>query len=81
MGRTLKDILSCGLFSNSLKHGNISTNNITTRKCEHHYHSNNGSKEEPTIIWDGCQGCIHLTNNPYQNRPRTQQFSIKMASF
>jgi hypothetical protein len=30
--RTLKDILSCGLFPNSLKHGNISNNNITTRK-------------------------------------------------
>jgi hypothetical protein len=43
MGNTVKYILSCDLFPNSLKHGIISTHNIATRKCEHHYHSNNES--------------------------------------
>jgi hypothetical protein len=43
MRRTLKDILSCGLFPNSLKLNNISNNNITTRKFQHHYHFNNKS--------------------------------------
>jgi hypothetical protein len=47
MRRTLKDILSCGLFPNSLKVNNLSTNNITTQKIEHHYHSNNESKLQP----------------------------------
>jgi hypothetical protein len=69
--RTMKDILSCGLFPNSLKVNNLSTNNITTRKFEHHYHSNNGSKLEQSIIWEDNQVCIHLANDPLQNRPRT----------
>jgi hypothetical protein len=47
MCRTLKDILSCGLFPNSLKVDIISTNNITTRKFEHLYHSNYEYKLEP----------------------------------
>jgi hypothetical protein len=51
MRRTLKDILSCSLFPNSLKINDLSTNNITTRKFERHYHSNNESKLEPSIIW------------------------------
>jgi hypothetical protein len=52
MRRTLKDILSCGVFPNSLKLNNISNNNITTRNFEHHYHSNNESKLEPSIMWE-----------------------------
>jgi hypothetical protein len=44
---TLKDILSCGLFPNSLKVNNISNNNIMARKFEHHYHANNEFKLEP----------------------------------
>jgi hypothetical protein len=56
MRRTLKDMFSCGLFPNSLKVDNLSTNNITTRKFEHHYHSNNESKLEPSIIWEDNQG-------------------------
>jgi hypothetical protein len=47
---TLKDILACRLFPNSLKVDSLSTNNITTQKFEHHYHSNNESKLEPSII-------------------------------
>jgi hypothetical protein len=81
MRRTLKDILSCGLFCNSLKLNNISNNNIMTRKCEHHNHSNNGSKLEPYIIWEDNQGCIHIANDPLQNRPRTKHISIKWHHF
>jgi hypothetical protein len=81
MRRTLKDILSFGLFPNSLKHGYISHNNITTKKIEHHYHSNNESKREPSIIWEDSQGCIHLANNSLQNRPRTKHISIKWHHF
>jgi hypothetical protein len=81
MRRTLKDILSCGLFPYSLKHGNISTNIITTRKSEHHYHSNNESKLEPSILWEDNQGCIHLANDPLHNRPRTKHISIKWHHF
>jgi hypothetical protein len=44
--RTLNDILSCGIFPNSLKVDNLSTNNIKTRTFEHHYHANNKSKLE-----------------------------------
>jgi hypothetical protein len=40
MRRILKYILSCSLFPNSLKINSLSANNITTRKFEHHYHSN-----------------------------------------
>jgi hypothetical protein len=47
MRRIMKDILSCGLFPDSLKINSLSTNNITTRKFEHHYHSNIKSKLEP----------------------------------
>jgi hypothetical protein len=71
--RTLKDILSCGIFPNSLKINNISNNNITAQKNEHHYHSNNESKLEPSIIWEDNQGFIHLANDSLQNRPRTKQ--------
>jgi hypothetical protein len=81
MRRTIKDILSCGLFPNSLKVDNLSPNNITTRKFEHHYHSNNKSKLEPLIIWEDNQGCIHLANDPLQNRPRTKHISIKWHPF
>jgi hypothetical protein len=81
MRRTLKDILSCGLVPNSLKVDNLSTNNITTRKFEHHYHSNNESKLERSIIWEDNQGCIHLANDPLQNRPRTKHISIKWHHF
>jgi hypothetical protein len=81
MHRTLKYILSCGLFPNSLKLNNISNNNITTRKCEHHYHSNNESKLEPSIIWEDNQDCILLANNLLQNRPRTKHVSIKWHHF
>jgi hypothetical protein len=81
MCKTLKDILSCGLFPNSLKHGNISNKNITARKFEHHYHSNNESKLEPSIIWKDNQGVIHLANDPLQNRPRTKRISIKWQFF
>jgi hypothetical protein len=72
MCRTLKDILSCGLFPDSLKIDSLSTNNITTRKFKHHYHSNNESKLESSIIWEDNQRCIHLANDPLQNRPRTK---------
>jgi hypothetical protein len=79
--RTLKDILSCGLFPNSLKINSRSTNNITTRKFEHHYHSNSEYKLEPSIIWEDNQGCIHLANDLLQNRPRTKHISIKWHHF
>jgi hypothetical protein len=81
MHRTLKDILSCGIFPNSLKVNNLSTNNITTRKFEHHYNSNNEYKLERSIIWEDNQGCIHLANDPFQNRPRTKHTSIKLHHF
>jgi hypothetical protein len=81
MSRTLKDILSCGLLTTSLKHGNISNNNITTRESEHHYHSKNESKLEPSIIWEDIQRCIHLANDPLQNIPRTKHISIKWHHF
>jgi hypothetical protein len=81
MRRILKDILSCGLFPNSLKINSLSTNNITTRKFEHHYHSNSKSKLEPSIIWEDNQGCIHLANDPLQNRPITKHISIKWHHF
>jgi hypothetical protein len=81
MRRTLKDIFSCGIFPNSLKVNNLSTNNVTTRKFEHHYHSKNESKLEPSIIWEDNQGCIHLANDPSQNRPRTKHISIKWRHF
>jgi hypothetical protein len=81
MRRTFKYILFCVLFPNSLKHGNISTNNITTRKFEHHYHSNNEFKLEPSIIWEDNQCCIYLANDPLQNRPLTKHISIKWHHF
>jgi hypothetical protein len=81
MHRTLKDILSCGIFPNSLKVDNLSTNNITTQKFEHHYHSNNEYNLKPLIIWEDNQGCIHLANDPLQNRPRTKHISIKWHHF
>jgi hypothetical protein len=81
MCRTLKDILSCGIFPNSLKINNISNNTITTQTFEHHYHSNNESKLEPSIIWEDNQDCIHLANDPLQNRPRTKHISIKWHHF
>jgi hypothetical protein len=81
MRRTLKDILSCGLFPNSLKINDLSTNNITTLKFEHHYHSTNESKLEPSIIWEYNQGCIHLANYPLQNRSITKHISIKWHHF
>jgi hypothetical protein len=81
MRRTLKDILSCGLFPNSLKINNISNNNITTQKIEHHYHSNTESKLELSIIWEDNQGCIHLSNDTLQNRPRTRHIFIKWHHF
>jgi hypothetical protein len=81
MCRTLKYILSCGLFHNSLKVDNLSTNNITKREFEHHYYSNNKSKLEPSIIWEDNQGCSHLANDPLQNRPRTNHISIKWHHF
>jgi hypothetical protein len=81
MCKTLKDILSCGIFPNSLKVNNLSTNNITTRKFEHYYHSNNEAKLEPSIIWEDNQGCIHLANDPLQKRPRTKHISIKWHHF
>jgi hypothetical protein len=77
MRSILRYILSCGLFPNSLKINSLSTNNITTRKFEHHYHSNIESKLEPSIIWEDNQGCIHLANDHLQNRPRTKHISIK----
>jgi hypothetical protein len=55
MRRTLKYILSCGLFPNSLKIDSLSTNNITTCKLEHHSHSNSKSKLAPSIIWEDNQ--------------------------
>jgi hypothetical protein len=78
---TLKYILSCGLFSNSLKCEPISTNHIITRKFEHHYHSNNEYKLEPSIISEDNQGCIHLANHPLKNRARTKHISIKWHHF
>jgi hypothetical protein len=69
------------LFANSLKLNNISNNNITTQKIEHHYHSKNESKLEPLIIWEDNQGFIHLANDPLQNRPRTKHISIKWHHF
>jgi hypothetical protein len=81
MRRTLKDILSCGIFPNSLKTKNISNNNITTRKFEHHYHSNNEYKLKSSIIWEDNQGWIHLANDPLQNRPKTKHISIKWHHF
>jgi hypothetical protein len=81
MRRTLKDILTCGVFPNSLKHSNISNKNITTRKFEYNYHSNNESKLEPSIIREDNLGCIHLANDPLQNRPRTKHISIKWHHF
>jgi hypothetical protein len=79
--RTVNDILSCGLFPNSLKINDLSTNNITTQKLEHHYHSNNESKLKPSIMWEDNQGCIHLAIVPLQNRPGTQHISIKWHHF
>jgi hypothetical protein len=81
MRRTIKAILSCGLFPNSLKVDSISTNKITSRKFEHSYHSNNVSKLEPLTILEDNQGCIHLTNDPLQNRPRTKHIFIKWHHF
>jgi hypothetical protein len=81
MRRTLKDILSCGTLPNPLKVNNLSTNNITSQKIEHHYNSNNESKLEPSIIWEDSQECIHLANDPLQNRPRTKHISIKWHHF
>jgi hypothetical protein len=81
MRRTLKYILSCALFPNSPKLNNISNNIIKTRTFEHHYHSNNESKLEPSIIWEDNQGCIHLANDPLQNRPRTKHISITWHRF
>jgi hypothetical protein len=81
MHRTLKDIISCGLFPNSLKIDNLSTNNLTTQTFEHHYHSNNEFKLEPSIIWEDNQGCIHLANDILQNRPRIKHISIKWHHF
>jgi hypothetical protein len=59
----------------------MSNNNITTRKFEHHYHSNNESKLEPPIIWEDNQGFIHLANDPLQNRSRKKHISIKWHHF
>jgi hypothetical protein len=81
MQRTLKDVLSCGLFPNSLKHRNISTNNITTRKIDHQYHSNNEYKLEPSVIWEGNQGCIQLANDPLQKRPQKNTSLFKWHHF
>jgi virulence-associated protein VapD len=81
MRRTIKDILSCGLFPNSLKINSLFTNNITTPKFEHHFHSNIKSKLEPSIIWEDNQGCIYLANDPLKNRPRTKHISIKWHRF
>jgi hypothetical protein len=81
MWRTLKYILSCGLFPNSLNIEEISTNKITTKKFEHHYHSNSETKLEPSIIWEDNQGCIHIANDHLQNRPRTKHISIKSHHF
>jgi hypothetical protein len=53
--RTVKYILSCGLFPNSLKINDLPTNNIRTQKLEHHYHSNNESKLKPSIMWEDNQ--------------------------
>jgi hypothetical protein len=79
--RTLKDILSCGLFPNYINTEQISSNKITTRQFEHHYHSNSETKLEASIIWEDNQGCIHLENDPLQNRPRTKHISIKWHHF
>jgi hypothetical protein len=79
--RTLKDILSCGLFSNSLNNEEMSSHKITIQKFEHHYHSNSEIKLEPSIIWEDNQGCIHLSNDHLKNRPRTKHISIKRHYF
>jgi hypothetical protein len=81
MRRILKDIRSRFLFPNSLKINSLSTNNIATHKFEHHYHSNSESKLELSIIWVDNQGCIHLANDPLQNRPRRKHISIKWHHF
>jgi hypothetical protein len=81
MWRTLKDIISFGLFPNYLDIEDISSNKITTRKSEHNYHSKSETKIEPSIIWEDNQGCIHLANYPLQNRPRTKHISIKWHHF
>jgi hypothetical protein len=81
MRRTLKDILSCGLFPKSLKSNDLSTGNTTTRELDHHYHSNNESKLEPSIIWEDNKGYSHLANDPLQNRPRTKHISIEWHHF
>jgi hypothetical protein len=67
--------------TNSLKINNISNNNITAHKFEHHYHSNNESKLEQSIIWEDNQGFICLANNPLYNIPRTKHISIKWHHF
>jgi hypothetical protein len=81
MHRILKDIVSCGLFPNSLRLNSLSTNNTTARKFEHHYHSNSESKLEPSIIWEDKQGCIHLANDPLQKRTRKKHISNKWHHF
>jgi hypothetical protein len=75
MQRTSKDILSCGLFPNSLNTEKISSNIITTTKLKHHYHSNSETKLEPSIIWEENQVCIHLENDPLKidQEPNTSQ--------
>jgi hypothetical protein len=78
---TLKDILSCCHFPNSLNTEQISSNNIPTRQFGHHYYSNSETKLEPSIIWEDNQGCIHLANDPLRNRPRTKHISIKWHHF
>jgi hypothetical protein len=79
--KNTKNILSCGLFPNSLKHEQISTNNITTKKIKHHYHPKSESKLEPLVICKDNQGCIHLANDQLQNRPRAKHISIKWHHF
>jgi hypothetical protein len=81
MLKTLKNILFCGLFPNSLNIEEIATNKITTQKFEHHYHSNYETKLEPSIIWEDNQVFIHLANDPLQNIPITKQMSIKWHHF
>jgi hypothetical protein len=39
------------------------------------------SKLEPSIIWEDNQGCIHLANDPLQNRPNTKHIYIKWHHF
>jgi hypothetical protein len=77
MRRSLKYILSCGLFLKSLNIEEIVTHNITTRQFGHHYHSNYEMKLDSSIIWEDNQGCIHLANDPLQKRPRTKHISIR----